>query len=38
MDADKGDVPLCDLRWRCSNCGSSEFTDFVATAKDVRPR
>jgi hypothetical protein len=30
----RGDVPLRNLRFRCSNCGSSEFTDFGVTAKE----
>jgi hypothetical protein len=40
IDAGKGDVPLKDLRFRCTRCGSSRFTDSVVMAKDalhVRP-
>ena len=39
IDAGKGDVPLVDLRFRCSNCGSS-LTDFVVTSTEAtgRPR
>jgi len=33
IEAGKGDVPLLDLRFRCSNCGSG-LTDFVVTARE----
>jgi Zn finger protein HypA/HybF involved in hydrogenase expression len=33
IDAGKGDVPLMELRFRCSNCGS-QLTDFVVTATE----
>lgn len=38
VDAGRGDVPLRDLRFRCTGCGSSEFTDSVVSAKNTRPR
>jgi len=38
VDAGRGDVPLKDLRWKCSKCGSSDFTEFVVTAKDTRSK
>jgi hypothetical protein len=28
----RGDVPLIELRWRCSNC-RSRLTDFVVTSR-----
>jgi hypothetical protein len=34
VDAGHGDVPLKDLRFRCSNCGS-RLTDWVVTAKTI---
>jgi hypothetical protein len=39
VDADRGDVPLIELRFRCANCGS-RLTDFVVTAAEAtgRPR
>ena len=36
VDAGKGDVPLKDLRFRCSRC-RSDLTDCVVTAKETRP-
>jgi len=30
----RGDVPLIELRFRCSNCGTDR-TDFVMTSRDV---
>ena len=33
IDAGRGDVPLTQLRFRCSNCGSDR-TDFVVTSRD----
>ena len=36
VEAGRGDVPLKELRFRCSRCGS-DLTDFVVTAKDTRP-
>jgi hypothetical protein len=30
--AGKGDVPLINLRWLCSNCGS-RLTDWVCTSR-----
>jgi hypothetical protein len=32
IDAGGGDVPLVDLRFRCSNC-RSKLTDFVCTSR-----
>jgi hypothetical protein len=32
IDADRGDVPLVHLRFRCSNCGS-RLTDSLVTSK-----
>jgi hypothetical protein len=32
IDAGKGDVPLINLKFRCSNCGS-RLTDFGCTSK-----
>jgi hypothetical protein len=29
----RGDVPLTELRFRCSNCGTDR-TDFVVTSRD----
>jgi hypothetical protein len=29
----QGDVPLTELRFRCSNCGTAR-TDFVVTSRD----
>ena len=34
--AGKDDVPLKDLRFRCSRC-RSDLTDCVVTAKETRP-
>jgi hypothetical protein len=34
IDAGKGDVPLINLKFRCSNCGS-RLSDFVCTSKDA---
>jgi hypothetical protein len=34
VDAGRGDVPLTELRFRCSNCGTAR-TDFVMTSRDV---
>jgi hypothetical protein len=34
IDADRGDVPLKDLRFRCTKCGS-RLTDSVVMAKDA---
>jgi hypothetical protein len=34
IDAGRGDVPLVNLRFRCSNCGG-RLTDFVCTSKDA---
>jgi hypothetical protein len=34
VDAGKGDVPLVELRFRCSNCGSG-LTDFVVTSTEA---
>jgi hypothetical protein len=32
IDSGRGDVPLIQLRYRCSNCsGGSQFTDWVVT-------
>jgi hypothetical protein len=33
VEAGRGDVPLTQLRFRCSNCGSDR-TDFVVTSRD----
>jgi hypothetical protein len=35
VEAGRGDVPLKDLRFRCSKCSSSRFTDHVVMAKDA---
>jgi Zn finger protein HypA/HybF involved in hydrogenase expression len=37
VDAGRGDVPLHDLRFRCTNCGSHQ-TDWIVTAKPMPPR
>ena len=39
VDAGRGDVPLVELRFRCSNCAST-LTDFVVTSTEEtgRPR
>jgi hypothetical protein len=37
VDADRGDVPLIELRFRCSNCGG-RLTDWVVTAQATGPR
>jgi hypothetical protein len=34
VDAGHGDVPLTQLRFRCSNCGSRR-TDWVVTARSA---
>ena len=34
VDAGRGDVPLTELQFRCSQCGTDR-TDFVVTSKDV---
>jgi transposase-like protein len=34
IDAGRGHVPLTELRFRCSQCGSDR-TDFVVTSRDV---
>jgi len=33
----KGDVPLVNLKWRCTNCGSY-LTDSVVSGSDMRPK
>jgi hypothetical protein len=33
--AGRGDVPLRDLRFGCTRCGSSRRTDRVITARDA---
>jgi uncharacterized Zn finger protein len=33
VDAGRGDVPLTQLRFRCSQCGTVR-TDFVVTSRD----
>jgi hypothetical protein len=33
IDAGRGDVPLTELRFRCSQCGTDR-TDFVVTSRD----
>ena len=33
VDTGLGDVPLTELRFRCSNCGIAR-TDFVVTSRD----
>jgi len=38
VDAGRGDVPLKGLRFRCSRCRSSDFTDYAVTAKASRPK
>jgi hypothetical protein len=35
VDAGRGDVPLTELRFRCSNCCGTDRTDFVRTSRDV---
>jgi hypothetical protein len=35
VDAGRGDVPLKDLRFRCTECGSSR-TDAVVTSRDAQ--
>ena len=37
VDAGRGDVPLTELRFRCSQCGTDR-TDFVVTSRDQIPR
>ena len=34
VDAGRGDAPIKDLRFRCTNCGS-RLTDSVVMAKDA---
>lgn len=34
--AGRGDVPLTELGFRCSQCGT-DLTDFVVTARDKQP-
>ena len=34
VEAGRGDVPLTELRFRCSQCGTDR-TDFVVTSRDV---
>jgi hypothetical protein len=34
VDAGRGDVPLVELRWRCSQCRSLRV-DFVCTSRDA---
>jgi hypothetical protein len=34
VESGRGDVPLTELRFRCSNCGTYR-TDFVVTSQDV---
>jgi hypothetical protein len=33
VDAGRGDVPLTELRFRCSQCGTDR-TNFVVTSRD----
>jgi hypothetical protein len=33
LQAGRGDVPLTELRFRCSQCGTDR-TDFVVTSRD----
>ena len=33
IDAGRGDMPLTELRFRCSRCGTDR-TDFVVTSRD----
>jgi hypothetical protein len=33
VEAGRGDVPLTELRFRCSRCGTDR-TDFVVTSRD----
>ena len=35
IDAGCGDVPVKDLRFRCTKCGSSRLTDWVVMARDA---
>jgi hypothetical protein len=35
VDPGRGDVPVKDLRFRCTECGSSRFTDQVVMARDA---
>jgi len=35
QDGGRGDVPLKDLQFRCTGCGSSEHTGHVTMAKDA---
>ena len=37
VEAGRGDVPLTELRFRCSRCGTDR-TDFVVTSRDNRSR
>jgi hypothetical protein len=37
VDSGRGDVPLIELHFRCSNCGS-RLTDFVVTSGITRSR
>jgi hypothetical protein len=34
VEAGRSDVPLTELRFRCSQCGTDR-TDFVVTSRDV---
>jgi hypothetical protein len=34
IDGGRGDVPLTELRFRCSQCGTDN-TNFVVTSRDV---
>jgi len=34
IDAGQGDVPIKDLKFRCTECGSSR-TDHVVTSRDA---
>jgi hypothetical protein len=31
----RGDVPLCDLRWRCARCGGRNVNGVVSGARDA---
>jgi hypothetical protein len=33
VESGRGDVPLIELRFRCSRCGTDR-TDFVVTSRD----
>jgi hypothetical protein len=33
----KGDVPLVNLKWRCTNCGS-HLSDSVVSGSHMRPK